>query len=89
MEKKHFNKKLVTKINHNNTEYQDSPNIVNCFEDYYANIFTEEPIDRHVGDIFLCGLPQLPSEEADSLEGDFSLGEILSLLQQQQQISWP
>ena len=31
--------------------------------------------------MFLSGLPQLPSEEADSLERDFSLEEILSSLQ--------
>ena len=81
MEKKHCNKTLVSNISHNNTECQDAVNIVKCFEDCYANLYAEEPIDRGVGDMFRSGLPQLPSEEADSLEGDFSLDEILSLFQ--------
>ena len=56
IEKKHCNKKFVSKIRHN-TEYQHSVNIVKCFEDYYANLYAEEPIDRRVGDMFFSGLP--------------------------------
>ena len=79
-EKQHSLKKTVTLINHDSHTYTKSNDILNCFREFYKNLYTEEPIDKNINETFLNNLPQVGSLDNNRLCQPISKDEIYEVL---------
>ena len=58
-EKSHSLKKSIINIKHNDKSYNTSENILKCFREFYQELYSAEPVDKALNDIFLNNLPQV------------------------------
>lgn len=84
MEKRNSNKKTIKEIECNNQMYTESLDILNCFRDFYIDLYSYESIDNEIADSFLTDLPSLSKTDSDSLECDFTFDEFKQALQHMQ-----
>ena len=55
--------------------------ILNCFRDFYIDLFSDESIDDEIADTFMKDLPHLSEADSESLESSLSLNELFESLQ--------
>ena len=72
--------KTVHSITHDNTTYRNSKDIFNCFQSFYQNLYTEEPLDTSLNHLFLNNLPQLNDSDNLLLKQKIHKHEILTAL---------
>ena len=77
-------KKTISEIKCNGETLAKSKDILNCFRNFYKGLYTAEPIDNDVAEIFLKDLHSLSSGDSFSLEMDFSLAEFETSLKRMQ-----
>ena len=75
-------KKTISQIDCNGETFTHSKDILHCFRNFYQDLYTSEPIDDEIAEIFLQDLPSLSSDDSSSLEMDFSLAEFETSLKQ-------
>jgi len=51
-EKSKSSSKVVNSIAHNDVTYTDSEGILNCFKDFYTDLYSEEKVDNSINDTF-------------------------------------
>ena len=84
VEQRKAKSKTISIIESNNVKYDKSKDILNCFRSYYEKLYTAEPVDNTIIEIFLKNLPCLSHDDSSSLETHFDLKEFkTSLLQMQ------
>ena len=79
-EKQNSLKKSVKKIIHNDMTHTKSDEILNCFRTFYQELYSEEPIDRTINEVFLNNLPQVGNIDNDMLSRPIDKQEILKVL---------
>ena len=84
IERKRAKNKTISAIHYNDQTFTKSKDILNCFKCYYENLYTAEPVDNEVIDMFLKNLPCLSHDDSSSLEAMFSLEEFKFSLHQMQ-----
>ena len=84
MNKANQRKKTISEIECNGETFIKSKDILNGFRNFYQDLYTAEPLDNDVAEIFLKDLPSLSSGDSSSLEMDFSLAEFENSLKQMQ-----
>ena len=77
-------KKTISNIECNGETFSQSKDILNCLRNFYQDLYTAEPIDDDVAEMFLKDLPSLSSDDSSSLEMDFSFVEFETSLKQMQ-----
>ena len=77
-------KKTISKVECNGEIFSQSKDILNCFRNFYQDLYTAEPIDNDVAEMFLNDLPSLSSDDSSSLEMGFSLAEFETSLKEMQ-----
>ena len=72
--------KTVHSITSDNVTYSNSKDILSCFESFYENLYTSEPVDSSLNDLFLQDLPQVDSSDNLLLKKKIEKHEILTAL---------
>ena len=74
-------KKTIKKIiNKDGTAVQESGEILECFRDYFANLFRDEPVDNVIIDDLLTNLPTINEDERKVLGSSITNDEIVESL---------
>ena len=84
IEREKAKKKTISAIHYNDQTFTKSKDILNCFKCYYENLYTAEPVDNEVIDMFLKDLSCLSHDDSSFLEAMFSLEEFKCSLHQMQ-----
>ena len=84
MEKRHAKKKTINTIEHNGQKFTETKDILNCFRDFYIDLFSYESIDDEIAETFMKDLPHLSEADSESLESSLSLNELFESLQHMQ-----
>ena len=84
MEKRHSKKKTIQNIERDGQHYTETKDIINCFRDFYIDLFSFERIDEEIADTFMKDLPHLSKSDSESLETSFTLNELYESLQHMQ-----
>lgn len=79
-ERQNAQKKRISLIEKDGKTYSSTGDILNCFTQFYTDLYTVEPIDNDIADMFLEDLPSLSSDDADSLETEITTEEVLLAL---------
>ena len=74
--------KTIQTIQHNNNTYNNSKEILTCFQSFYQNLYNEEPVDSSLNSIFFDGLPQIDPSDNVLLEKKIDKNEILHALKE-------
>jgi len=73
-------KKTISHINYNGVDCKSSESILTSFNDFYSKLYTCEPIDNSLNDVFLNNVPKVSNEDNDILSQDINKEEILLAL---------
>lgn len=79
-EKQNAQKRTINEIIKNDKSYTEQSDLMSCFEIFYQELYTSEPVEPEVVNTFLQDLPTLNSEEAISIEGKITKDECLYAL---------
>lgn len=79
-EQKKGKDKTIFCINDNNVIHKDSKHILKSFSKFYENLYTDEPVDSSLNDIFLNNLPQVSKNDNLILGSPISKDEIFTVL---------
>lgn len=79
-ENRNAQKRTINEIRKDGTSYTEQGDVMNCFEAFYKELYTAEPIDRNTVEFFLNDIPRLSSNDAQSLEDCISKAECLNAL---------
>ena len=76
-EKKNAKNRIITEIQQNNVTLKDPHQIMTACRDFYADLYTEEPVDQEAINAFLydVNLPKVPPDLVESCEGPLSFEE--------------
>ena len=69
------NKKSIKKLDQNGKILEDLPSIIEACKIFYADLYSEEPVDRALLEDFLSDLPKLTDENKLNCEGHITYEE--------------
>jgi len=75
-------KKLISQIDVDSFSYKKTTDILQAFQEFYHDLFSEEEIDETLSNFFIENLPILDSADVATCEGEITKDEILTALKQ-------
>ena len=69
-------RKTITSIKTDGDNFTSSESILDCFKTFYTDLYTDEPVDDSLNDMFLADLPKVSASDNADLCEDISKEEI-------------